>query len=505
MIQQSTVLVCTPLALELDRDGIDISERVSDIVTGLNDTTANISGFTLDNIAVDLPDYTKNVPEHTDVLDVVSTKLAEIIRGSLYTISKYTKPVLVKADEIIRQRMQAEGAADLAFSYLKTNQIDLEPEFLASAFVPTEYPVSLQGTTKVNVDKLLLGNWPVAESDDQIFDMIYVDSDLLRPFFEDRSEIRKVYESVFVHKNWWSIFDSRFREGGVVDVQLDEHYMNFSKYRSLVIANLIINRLVADDSPMPGVTGVSLNDYRLSLGMVKDVLAAGLYRFKMIWAEKAAAGIVILDDNVKYKVADWGPMEGKMVLEGVMNVGYNRRVLELFAESESGSVMEAGLGYVYAKQRGYKVKDVITDAEAVNNAVREYYTDLELALRDNLLTVAKDALATACREVCCGENWEPILGTIQEEGKGGAKVFAALCHNLDVDSLFYGPLVNRVSRGEDSLMNSSLAVELCKIFGSELGAEILQENLTAEPGPKEHQRKVLAGAMRHALIKRLVK
>lgn len=505
MINQSTVLISTPLAMELDGNGVDLSERAGDIITGLNETTANLSGFTLDNIAVDLPDYTKNVLDHTTALEVVTDKLADVIRGALYTISKYVKPILVESDSIIRSNIRSNSAADLAFEYLRTQQVDLEPDFLASAFVPSEYPGVFAEVTKVNIEKLFQGNWPAAADDDEIFNYIYVDSELLSPFLEDRKEIRRVYEDLFVNKNWWIIFDARVGTNGLIDVDIREHYLNFNKYRALVIANLIINRLAADDSPYPGVTGVSLVDYRYNVKMAKDLLGAALYRFKTIWAEKAAAGIVILDNNVQYKTADWGPLEGKMVLQGVVSIGYNRRALEMIAENDETSIVESAVGFIYAKQRGYNVKDIITDSQVVQDSLREYYTDLELAVNANLSKVAINALSRACKEVASTEDWEPILASIDKEGHKGDKIFNALNDSVALENFFYDTnLVSRVSRNEDSLMNSSLSVELCKLFGSEIAAEVLMKNLNSGFNSKEEQRKLLASALRGVLIKRLI-
>ncbi|WNV45949.1 hypothetical protein [Aeromonas phage AerS_266] len=505
MINQSTVLISTPLALELDKEGVDVSERVGEIITGLNETTANLSGFTLDNIAVDLPDYTKTVLDHTTTIEVVTDKLADIVRGALYTISKYTKPILTRADQIVQSQIRSNSAADLAFEYLKTQQVDLEPDFLASAFVPSEYPGVFAEVTKVNIEKLFQGNWPSANDDDEIFNYIYVDSNLISPFLEDRKEVRRVYEDLFVNKNWWIIFDARVTQAGLIDVDIREHYLNFNKYRSLVIANLIINRLAADDSPYPGVTGVSLTDYRYNVKMAKDLMGAALYRFKTIWAEKAAAGIVILDNNVKYSVAEWGPLEGKSVLQGTVSIGYNRRALEMIANNEEASIVESAVGFIYAKQRGYNVKDVITDSQVVQESLREYYTDLELAVNANLTKVGINALSRACKEVACTEAWDPILESLESEGHKGDKIFNALNTSVALSNFFYNTsLISRVSRNEDSLMNSVLSVELCKLFGSEIAAEVLMKNLNTSIGSKEEQRKLLAASLRSVLIKRLI-
>ena len=184
MIPQNTILVVTPIAMEADQRNLILSEGSSDIIKGLNDTTASLGGFTPDNIATELPDYTKLVPEHTEVMDMVSTKLAEIIRSSLYVISKYVKPILKEADKEIARNLNVQNVVDLSFDYLNVKMVNMEPDFLNSPFCPTELPNTLKETSKVALNELLKGNWADDKTGEELIELIRVDSAVLYTFFE---------------------------------------------------------------------------------------------------------------------------------------------------------------------------------------------------------------------------------------------------------------------------------------------------------------------------------
>jgi hypothetical protein len=75
---------------------------------------------------------------------------------------------------------------------------------------------------------------------------------------------------------------------------------------------------------------------------------------------------------------------------------------------------------------------------------------------------------------------------------------------MNLNDFFGNPmLIEDICKGKRSLLQTGMAKELCLVFGSEIAAEILMENARGEPGPVEHQRKVLTGAIIKAIIKRI--
>lgn len=503
MIPQSTILVVTPIAMEADQKGTVLSEGSSDIIKGLNDTTASLGGFTPDNIATELPDYTKLVPEHTEVMDMVSTKLGEIIRSSLYVISKYVKPILKEADKEIARNLNVQNVVDLSFDYLNVKMVNMEPDFLNSPFCPTELPNTLKETSKVALNELLKGNWADDKTGEELIELIRVDSAVLYTFFESPDEVLEVYRRIFVNKAWHDFFSSASIQNGVVDVMHQDSY-HIGKFRAIVIANLLVNKLCAMEDPMEGVTGVSLVDYRGSLAMTRDILSGSLVRFRNIWLGQAASGIVIVDGDVKYTEANWGLLNGTKLLAGNVTVGYNNKVLGLFSEASSYSLSEYVLGYLYAKERGYRVKDIMTDANVIEDALREYQQDLTTRLYDNLQKVSKESFITAIKRMEMHENFEGVVNTMDESVPKGVRILSRLQEAMNLNDFFGNPMmIEDICKGKSSLLQTGIAKELCLVFGSEIAAEILLENAKGEPGPVEHQRKVLTGAIIKAIIKRI--
>ena len=503
MIPQSTILVVTPIAMEVDQKGTVLSEGSSDIIKGLNDTTASLGGFTPDNIATELPDYTKLVPEHTEVMDMVSTKLAEIIRSSLYEISKYVKPILKEADHEIARNLNVQNVVDLSFDYLNVKMVNMEPDFLNSPFCPTELPNTLKETSKVALNELLKGNWSDDKTGEELIDLIRVDSAVLYTFFESPDEVLEVYRQIFVNKAWHDFFSSVSIQNGVVDVMHQDSY-HIGKFRAIVIANLLVNKLCAMEDPMEGVTGVSLVDYRGSLAMTRDILSGSLVRFRNIWLSQAASGIVIVDGDVKYTEANWGLLNGTKLLTGSVTVGYNNKVLNLFSEASSYSLSEYVLGYLYAKERGYRIKDIMTDANVIEAGFNEYQQDLRTRLYDNLQKVSKESFIAAVKHMEMHENFEGIVNTMDESVPKGVRILSKLQEAMNLNDFFGNPMmIEDICKGKSSLLQTGIAKELCLVFGSEIAAEILLENAKGEPGPVEHQRKVLTGAIIKAIIKRI--
>lgn len=503
MIPQSTILVVTPIAMEVDQKGTVLSEGSSDIIKGLNDTTASLGGFTPDNIATELPDYTKLVPEHTEVMDMVSTKLAEIIRSSLYVISKYVKPILKEADKEIARNLNVQNVVDLSFDYLNVEMVNMEPDFLSSPFCPTELPNTLKETSKVALNELLKGNWADDKTGEELIELIRVDSAVLYTFFESPDEVLEVYRRIFVNKAWHDFFSSVSIQNGVVDVMHQDSY-HIGKFRAIVIANLLVNKLCAMEDPMEGVTGVSLVDYRGSLAMTRDILSGSLVRFRNIWLGQAASGIVIVDGDVKYTEANWGLLNGTKLLTGSVTVGYNNKVLNLFREASSYSLSEYVLGYLYAKERGYRIKDIMTDANVIEAGFNEYQHDLRTRLYDNLQKVSKESFIAAVKRMEMHENFEGIVNTMDESVPKGVRILSKLQEAMNLNDFFGNPMmIEKICKGKSSLLQTGIAKELCLVFGSEIAAEILLENAKGEPGPVEHQRKVLTGAIIKAIIKRI--
>lgn len=508
MIKQSTILMATPIAMMATEKGMDLHEKAGNIIRGLNETTANIVSFTEDNIATELPEYTGLVSDHTDALDAASTVVADRIRAALYTISKVVKPILVEVQKKLQNELTYNSATDYIFSAIDIDMINIEPEFLDSPFYPKEIPLSYKDINTVVLSDLLRGSYPNL-SGQELVELIAVDVDMLRDFFKSPTEVKEVYDALFIEKNFYVIFNGAAVKDGIAQINYGANFA-FNGFRNLVIASLLLNKLVSMDDPISGVTNVSLADYRASLAMTRDLFTTMLVHFRNQWQSRAAAGIIILSDGLKYgqngsvfgfsraELGDLPYFSGKLV------IGYNRAVLEMFAQSDELSLTEYVLGFLYAKQRGYNVRDIITDRDTVKSAWIEYRGSINAALATNKNVVASRVFYQVIESLYSREEYKPFIDTMESDVNPNQRVMSRLSQHMDVQGFFGNiTLLDSVLRGDNSFMNTLLAAKLADVFDSPIAEEILTLNANNPVGSVEQQRKALSHSIDKVIIKRL--
>lgn len=504
MIKQQTVLMATPLALMATEKGLNLHEMSSDIIKGLNETTAAIVSFTEDNIATELPDYTALVKDHTEIMDASTTIVADTIRGSLYTISKMIKPILTKTEERLRDAISSDSAAETILGNIQLEMVNIEPSFLNSFFYPKEPAATFQGIESIRLSDLLQGSYPQMSGTDLV-ELISLDVPDLQPFFSNPSEVESVYNSLFVEKYFYSIFNPDSVKEGVAHISSPINY-RFSSFRTLVIGTLILNKLTSMDDPIDGVTGIGLDDYRTSLRVTRDLFTTMLWNFKNIWEQRAAAGIVIIDNGLQYSPTRDGTTGNLDIIQGPLVIGYNNAVLTMFADSDQLSLSEYVMGFVYAKFRGYQLKDIITDKEKVIEAWREYQNDVTAALVVNKGTSARRIFSQVMESLSGDDNYTSALEIMEDNVPLNQRALARVSANINLEAFFNNiPLLDAILRGNNSLMNTQLAVVLADVFDSPIAHEILAINAKAPAASKEQQRKALSHAIDQVIIKRLFK
>ncbi len=500
MIKQSTVLMATPIALAATAKGLDLHANVGDIIKGLNETTANAGGYTEANIATDLPAFTAGSPDHTEALDVVTDLLADRIRAGLNTISKRVKPVLKCIEDEFKQVMDAGNVTDTIFGAVNVEAVNIEPAFLKSPFFPKAAPATFADINTVKTSDLIRGTFPRMEGADLV-ELIAVDVPELRTFFANPAEVKRVYEALFVEKYYYEVVSPDAIDNGVININAGNNF-RFGNFRPMVIASLLLNRLVANDDPLDGVTGVSLEEYRAGLAITRDLLATLMFRFGQIWETRAAAGVVILDEGVSLT----RKLGNTMLLEGNLVVGYNNAVLEMFADAEALSLSEFAVGYCYAKARGYRPKDIITDRDQICDAWKEYCGDIKLALITAKSSMALAAYTRVLEGLYQKEEFKPAIDAMNDGTIPSQRLATRVAASIDPNLFFQNTaLLDSIIKGENSLMNTPLAAVLAGAFDSPIAQEILTINAQNKPGSIEQQRKALSSAIITVILKRLYK
>lgn len=503
MIKQQTVLMATPIALLATEKGIDLHDKANDIIKGLDETTANIVSFTEDNIAVELPEYTALVPEHGEVLEATATIVADTIRGSLEAISKIIKPILVETETRLKDSITPDSAVECILDQISLEMVNVEPGFLASVYYPQAPADSLKAIQTIGLGSLFQGNYPQM-SGQELLDLIAIDVPDLQPFFANAKEVEDIYKSLFVEKYYYTLFNNDAIKDGVLNIASPLNY-RFDSFRTLVIGSLLLNKLVTMDDPLDGVTGVSLDDYRASLRMTRDLFTTMLWNFKQIWEQRAAAGIVVIDNEIRYQPGN-GPTGDLAMLQGKLVIGYNNAVLTMFADSDQLSLSEYVLGFIYAKFRDYRVKDIITDKEIVVDAWKEYQSDVTAALVLNKSANAVKIFSTVLDSLSGKEEYLPIIETMEDNIPLSQRVMSRVNALADIKLFFSNTgLLDAILRGNNRLMNTQLAVVLAEVFDFPIAREILLHNASQPAGTLEQQRKHLSRAIDSVIISRLLK
>jgi hypothetical protein len=503
MINQSTVLMATPIAQLATEKGIDLNDKASDIIKGLNDTTSNIVSFTEENIATELPEYTELVPEHTNALEMSSDKVAATIRGAMEVISKQVKPLLVKVEEGIRRQLSSDTAVERIMSCVDIEMINIEPSFLNSPFYPSSPAATFEDIDSVRLADLLKGSYPQLTGI-ELLEMIAVDVDDLSQFFGNPTEVKQVYDGLFVSKDFYTIFNHNSISNGVARIN-DQDNFRFDAFRTLVIGTLMLNKFVSMDEPLSGVTNVSLNDYRTSLIVTRDLFRTMLFRFKQVWDTRAAAGLVILGNNVKPVSQPADNLGGHALLTGKLTVGYNNAVLTMFADSDQLSLSEYAVGFIFAKIRGYNVRDIITDKEIIVKAWNEYCNDINTATILNRSALSVREFSRVMDSAYADEKYTATIDAMVDDTPPQIRLLARMQNKIDLSQFFNNSqMLNDIIDGKNSLMNTALAAMLSDCFDCPIASEILQLNAMTPAASIEQQRKVLACSIDKVIIRRLL-
>lgn len=490
----------TPLAMNAK---VDLTDKRQDVIKGLDGVSGGLIDYTLDNIAVELPEATEGDGEHTLILGETTNIIANHIRAALNIISKQIKPITKEIETNIINCVNGNSTVETIFNMVNVRMVNIEPSFFNSTFYPKAYPNSFNGINEVKATDLLKGSYP-SLSGQELLELIYADVEELQGFFENQDQIKNIYETIFVEKGWYSLFDGSSISEGVIKISNPENY-SFDNFQAMVISCLITNRLVAMDDPLPGVTGVSLDDYRGSLYIARDMFTAMLVRFKELWAVRAAAGVVIIDNKAKYGKIDHGTLAGHEVITGSVTVGYNNAVLNMFAGAEDMSLSEFAIGYIYAKVLGIHIKDIITDRDAVSDAWKNYCTHVTSISSASKCELAENAARSALIAVGNNPAYEDILAAMPEDVGVTQKLLNRVTNRIDLKTLFSNQdFVNAIANKEVSLMGTALGSVLAAAFDCPIAEEILIENSRSKPGSLEHQRKMLSKAITKLIVKRLL-
>lgn len=501
MLTQDAIIIATPIGLATNKD---LHEAVGPVIQGLNYAVGNLASYDVDKLAVDVPDYTNLVTEHTLFADTATTQIAGAIRQAYGIISKHVKPICSAIDRAFQSESVSQLAADTIFAWLNVSMYNIEPSFFSSIYYPSKIPATMEGITSIRFEDFLRGAWPELTGK-EIYDLVYADVPEIIDLICDTDELKTIYDAIFIRRDAGTIFnyaDHNF-ELGTVNLATGGSVNNF---RALMVTYLILCRLATQDDPLAGFSGSTLDEYRSTVILSRDFLTKALINFKTVWEDRARAGLVIDYSGTKYgelserndPYSHW--VKGMPVLTGQVRVGYSRSVLEMFALNDKLSLSDFVAGMCLCYHKGIQIKDVVTDAERITNEYQNYVDAVFIAMRNQFGSIAR---GIATREITeaykNNEEFKMLVDAACEDKSIAVDPIAIISKHIALEDFFiyYTGYNNR------SLMETDFGVAICKLLGSGIAAEIIEGMAGITSKDIGEYRTRLSEAAAKMIIKRL--
>lgn len=507
MISIEQVLTATPVVLEKVPASFNLADKANPILNGLNLTTAKLlEKYTLNNIATDLPKNTEGADsEHSELLEATAERIAAAVRSSLTAIKERVIPSCDVVEENIIKIGNLSNIYDLIFNklYLKFNYISqsLFESYLFPSSIPEQYRDGVAFTTSNLTD---LGHWPQKDYDEII--------SLIKPAMQypefynalnDRASVMAAWNSIGRPVDWLKTFNDTISPAMA--------QVKFTDLNKLVILVLLINRFVADDDPVKGVTNIDLSTYRQKLLNTKRFLEAVLFHFKKRYQVGLVNGLNVNQSEVKYEkcVDDRSPFFGSTVASGGVEIVYTEAISDFISNSDEYSLSTIVLGIVISTQNKVKppCDTLLDNLKFYTDTATQYAMSLKNTVANNGKIAVAKAVKDSIHQLAHSELWKDFLSQHASSQNLAWELEKRLNENGDINKTLMIPNVyQKIQAGELRVANTQVAVVFAKALGVPIAAEILSRNMNnGHAFSEEKQRKMLAKSLAHYIITTLLK
>lgn len=489
MISKNTVFAMTPIALALNEKQINLEDKVHDFLIGLSTQSTGGVVLTDGNVADELPKATVVGSDHHFLQDKAAELLADGVKRAFLQIRQFIKPF----DESLKSAIYENYVEDPIYKLHSKYRIyfyDIWSPFFDSPMFPESQPNQIFDYTDFPIDKLkeVKNKFP-SFGEEEFKEKIQskLKGDILD--FIDADVLYDVYRNQIVSCYWDNLFTTK-----VADVR------NATKsFDTWIALYALVGRLIADEDPLEGVVGLTLDQYNQFLHAVHDLCIAALQQLRR-------AGDVIRPSKIHVTVDIRKERDSLVVSESAL--GCSAGITEegvAFADSKDGTLSEAIIGYLisWEKVGGNKALTSVVDGW------EEYVEIYRSALKD--MEQEQAALGTTkIRSV--------VIDKVNEFQKTHPE-FRTFILGLNDDieyrrlsTAMEGPInaytheiLEKVYRSGDDLeaflSRGTLSVKLCRFLKMDLAADILEGAVSSSALPVEERRKILGVAVAKALVK----
>lgn len=374
MIRASSISLAESIAVAINTD---TPLGAKPLVAGLVEESFGIDAYS-DQFRNEIQHVTKDITDHTTILDMTSGRLAEIIRGALDTINVYGVPYArALANEVsvhyTPARLQEVGLSELNYRF-----INVDDPFFDSSLYPEVVKNTAFEFNNISLRALerLEFNYPTSEEVRAFVNSTH--PDIVAILDDGNYELSSVISYLTNHHELGELFFCK------------ELVFDFTKVRDMEISRLlkmyvVLTAMYASEEPAPWLAKGSLGDYRefISLlwnGLTRYLIAlkelALLYRSRVVVLGELSPVSLVLSKNESHS--------GARFLSGNIRVYYTNRAMD--------ALEKAGIGFgdwlvavLWSRYNNAPLDPLVAlgDADGVKAMAANYYNEVNMKMMAN--------------------------------------------------------------------------------------------------------------------------
>lgn len=504
MITRNVVMTTTPIVLNTLSSDVQLLNGANDLVIGLTKECANPEGYTLSNIVESLHTTTQRNPDHEALSEYCESKIVDKFKDTFNKIRQNVIPACDILETEIKKSGSLATIEDLIFAKLLVDY-QYVPTSLLSCSLLTENSDSVyqRGVSFDTSNLTNLGNWP-GRSYDDIVKLINVVKHYpeLAGVINNPDTVMGAWKALGHPVDWLKTYGEYLDIGKV--------NLSFKDLSKLIVLTLIVSRLVSQDDPLEGVTGITLENYRSKLKHARNFLTALLSETITRWQKKLSSGMFI-DDNVVYEkcTETESLFFGEKVLSGTVTVLYNDSISNLFYQDEKHNFSDTILGILFSAQtkRTPPKDQFIDNLDFYNSQAQEYRVALTVAVNTNFQGRITKACQEAIYKIAQTPEWQACAKVAYPDYLDMTKALEKRVQALGG----FGPwlrdkaMIARVVDGEIKLANSHVGGFMARVFGLPLAEKILLEGVKGDKcATVAEQREVLTKSVINVIVRSLL-
>lgn len=386
MIRASSIALAESIAVDINTD---TPLGAKPLVAGLVEESFGGNAYS-DQFRTEIQQVTKDITDHTTILEMTSTRLAEIIRGSLDTINLYGVPYArALANEVsihyTPARLQEVGLSELTYRF-----VNVDDPFFESSL----YPESLKNTaldfSSISLKSLerLEFNYPTSEEVAAFVNSTH--PDIVAILEDGNYELSHIIPYLTNHHDLNELFSGK-------DLVFD-----FTKIRDMEISRLlkmyvVLTSMYATDEPAPWLAKGSLADYRefvnlLWNGLTRYLISlkelAGVYRSRVVALGEMTPVDLVLSKNTSHS--------GARFLSGNIRVYYTNQAMDAL-EANGIGFGDWLVAVLWARYNNAPMDLVaaLSDGDGVKLMAANYYNEVNQKMMANAKTAFIKAASDA--------------------------------------------------------------------------------------------------------------